>query len=270
MTKVLAIASQKGGVGKTTLSLNLALSLARRGWRTLLVDTDPQAGIGLSLARDRAAQPGLAEFIQQNAAFGDVITTSRIPEFRMLTVGNVAVEDSLAFGMALEDGEHLARLVTEASQGHDLIIIDTPAGFGGGTIGALRVATDILSPLQCEPLALRTMPQMLEVIVAMNEQGIDANFVGFVLNMVAFGNREVMSIVEEIWNSLPPEMVIQTLIARDPIFLKASMMGVPLELMSRVPPPAASGFTQLAGEIEDKLGLAQQEDDNEPFQLFFD
>lgn len=268
---VLTIASQKGGVGKTTLALNVALALARRGWRTLLVDTDPQGAIGLSLAQQRGSRQGLAEFISEQRSLSEVLLTTRLPELRLLPIGHVAIQDTLGFGAELANGQILSELVQQASQGHDLMIIDTPAGFGGCTMGALKVATAVLSPLQAEPLAMRSMPQLLEVMAWLKQQPHAPEFLGFVLTMVEMGSTHSVSATEELWKIMPKRLIFDTMIMRDQAFLKATAKGAPLALLSKNPPPSAAAFEQLAGELEAKLNLRVLEDEqDEPVSLFFD
>ena len=84
----IATASQKGGVGKTTLCINLAYSLARRGWKTLLVDTDPQGAVGLSLARSTRQKRGFYDFVGDAVALAEVMITTRLPEFSIVPSGH--------------------------------------------------------------------------------------------------------------------------------------------------------------------------------------
>lgn len=270
--QVLTITSQKGGVGKTTLALNLSMALAKRGWRTLLVDTDPQGAIGLSLAQKRGSKQGLAEMMAHQLPLSQAMLTTRLAELRLLPAGHVAIQDTWAMGSALADGQFLSQLVQEASPGHDLMIIDTPAGFGGSTLGALKVANAVLSPLQAEPLAMRSMPQLLEMMAWLKSQPNPAKFLGFVLTMVEMGDAYGVAVVEELWRSVPRRMVFNTMIMRDPSFLKATAKGVPLALLSKQsPPPTAAAFEQLAGELEQRLNLRHQEDEqDEPVSLLFD
>ena len=210
--KVLSVVSPKGGVGKTTLALNLAIALASRGWRTLLVDIDPQGSIGLSLAQERHRKAGVAEYVANQAKLAQLMITTKLPEFRLLPIGNLNISEANDFGNHLAQSDALRRLVEEASTGHDLLIFDTPAGFGGCTLGALKVSTDVISPVQGEPLSVRAIPQLLEVLNHMRHQGMSPRFLGVVLTMVQFGQEHAMASAEEIWKSLPDRYVFKTLI----------------------------------------------------------
>ena len=150
----LAVASAKGGVGKTTVALHMSHALAERGWRVLLVDTDPQGAIGLSLSRKVSQAPGLAEYVTGQAELAELVVQTRLPTLRLLPVGQLHPEDTLAFANVLANGAVLKQIASHAEEATDVLIIDTPCGFGGITLGALRVATHVLSPIQAEPVAL--------------------------------------------------------------------------------------------------------------------
>ena len=128
-----ATASQKGGVGKTTLSVNLAYSLARRGWRTLLVDTDPQSGIGLSLAKSSRGKEGLFDFLAGGVPLDRLILHSRLPELMILPAGQY---DACARrGISHDDApERLADLLRSAElRGADCVLMATAAVLVGLT-----------------------------------------------------------------------------------------------------------------------------------------
>ena len=133
---VLAITSQKGGVGKTTVSVNLAYSLARRGWNTLLVDTDPQGSVGLSLSEKARKCKGLYDAVNSGASAEGMILGTRLPELKILTSGKPhgyfeAVQPGI-------DGVAAMRRVVDDLRGRkqfDVVLIDTPAGLQGMCCG---------------------------------------------------------------------------------------------------------------------------------------
>jgi chromosome partitioning protein len=267
----LCVASQKGGVGKTTVALNLAYALATKGSRVLLVDTDPQGAIGLSL-RSRSGKgggPGLAGFTGGNLRLEDVVVRTRLAELDLLPVGPVAIQDSHGFAVHLADGSELARLKALAgSAAYDYMIFDTPSGFGGITLGALRAADWVLSTLQAEPIAMRSFPQLLEVLGALHRDGMAAQLLGVVLTMVQLRNRTSSSVAEEAWTRMPEDVVFDTTIPRDPVFLEASAQGVPLGLLRNRPPPMAALFDQLAQEVQVRVGHSEGGEDEGPISLF--
>jgi chromosome partitioning protein len=265
--KVLAIVSQKGGVGKTSVALNLAFSMARLGWRTLLVDADPQGGVGLSLNKSEGGV-GLAGIISGSATLQEAVLHTRVPEFDLLPIGAIAWQDTHGFGSRIEDGRALDALSAAAASHYDLLILDTPAGFGGVTMGALRAADFALTPLQAEPAALRSAPQLLEVLAALREEGSRVRLAGALMTMLQVRNKDSLAVAQEVWSRFPADLVLQTHVLRDPAFLEASTLGVPLGLMRRHPPPAAAVFDQIAQELEPRIELQKGGGDDGPIPLF--
>jgi len=265
--KVVGVVSQKGGVGKTTLALNLAYALAKRGHKTLLVDTDPQGAVGLSLQRP-STDVGLAGYVADRSPLDQVVIKTRIPELDILPVGNIAFQDSHPFACRMADGAELKRLVTDAQPRYTVMLVDTPAGFGGVTMGALRVADLALAPLQAEPVALRSAAQLLEVISAVRAEGSKVKLAGVVLTMLELRNPDSLAVATQVWAEFPTKAVFQTSVPRDRTFLQASTAGVPLGLLSRRAPPVAAVFDQLSQELEPHLELEVDGKEDGPIALF--
>src|SRR5271155_3822080 len=161
---VIAIASQKGGVGKTTISLNLGLAMARAGNRTLIMELDAQGSLGLSLGLPDRARPGVAEVLTGAEQLVDVLTRTRDPQLHVLCVGRVDPTTVSGFEEALSRGAVIPGILARLESEFDIVILDCPAGLGRVPTRAIEAATHILSPLQAEPLALRSVGQILALI----------------------------------------------------------------------------------------------------------
>lgn len=267
---VIATASQKGGVGKTTLCINLAYSLARRGWMTLLADTDPQGGVGLSLARSTRAKQGFYDWLCGEKNFNRLVLATRLPELQILPAGQ---HDACARRgwPADEVPARLADLLRAAElRGVDCLILDTAAGLNGMTEAVVKASDYVLLPQQAEPLAVRSVPHMLETLARFRAEGAGVKVAGILLTMVMGDHQISQKVVTELRAMLPADLMFDQTVPRLPSFLEASAMGVPVALIKRNPPPEALIFDQIAAEIEQRTGLLQDREASESHASLLD
>ncbi|MEN3942382.1 ParA family protein [Prosthecobacter sp. SYSU 5D2] len=253
----IATASQKGGVGKTTLCINLAYSLARRGWTTLLVDTDPQSGVGLSLARSTKVKQGFYDFLLGEKNFNKLVLSTRLPELQILPAGQYDACARQGWSQA-EVPSRLADLLRAAElRGVDCVIMDTAAGLNAMSESVVKACDYVILPQQAEPLAVRSVPHMLETLSRFRAEGAGVKVAGILLTMVMGESQISQKVVAELRSLLPADLMFEQNIPRMASFLEASAMGVPVALIKRNPPPEALIFDQLAAEIEQRTGLIQ-------------
>jgi chromosome partitioning protein len=159
--KTIAIINQKGGVGKTTTALTLAVGLRRKGFRTLLVDLDPQINLTMTTGTGRASKTALGvlteevtakEAIQQSRNFGDLIPASK----------NLTGADSFITGTGKE--YTLREALEPISKDYDYCIIDTPPALGILTVNALTACQEVIIPAQADLYSLQGITQLLETI----------------------------------------------------------------------------------------------------------
>jgi chromosome partitioning protein len=224
-----AIANQKGGVGKTTTAINLATALAAIGWRVLLIDFDPQgnASTGLGVTQSDRTQSSydvlLGEATPQEAA-----TASRIPGLDVIpaTVDLSSAEIDL---IALEQRTHRLKHALDAvPMGQwDIAIIDCPPSLGLLTVNALVAAQSLLVPLQCEFFALEGLSQLLQTferVRASLNPGLSV--LGVVLTMYDRRNRLTEQVAEDVRACLG-EAVFSTVIPRNVRLSEAPSHGLP-------------------------------------------
>ncbi|MGK3959061.1 ParA family protein [Sorangium sp. So ce291] len=265
---VIAVASQKGGVGKTTISLNLGLALARAGHRVLILELDAQGSLGLSLGLADRARPGVAELLTGAERLESVLLRTRDPQLQVLTVGRVDPTTVSGFEDALARGPVLPSVLARLAPDFDLVVVDCPAGLGKVTTRALEVATHALLPLQAEPLALRSVGQVLAVIDRVRaETNPRLSLVGMVLSMFDRQASASLDVAETLWTRFPDGIILDTVIPRDEAFLEASLRGAPLLLMQKRPPPLARVFDQLANDVLVRLEPTSPDDDDGPISL---
>lgn len=249
MSGRIAVVSAKGGVGKTTVSLNLALALAERGQRTLLVDLDPQGAVGHSLGKGDTDWPGVVDVLAGEARVEDVVVRTFEPKLSILPRGRLDPVDAIELEELLREPEVLEGLLEPLEGSFDRMVLDTPAGVGAATRGALAVADWALVVFKAEPLALRTIQQTLRVIehVAATTNPRLA-LMGIIATMVELQKDHAQGPLVELWNGF--EGVLDTTIPRSDTIARASMLGIPVAYHAGALPPEARRFEQLAAELE--------------------
>ncbi len=249
MANVISIVSSKGGTGKTTVALNLAVALAEKGDSTLLVDIDPLGAIGLSLARSDTEWTGLAEYILQKMPVEDTIVKTKLPALSILPRGRLDPLDISLYEEVLHSSQTLRGILAEVEGKFRYIIIDTPSGLGMITRAALAACNFVLLPLQAESLSLRSIMQTLRVITHVKEaENPGLQLLGILATMVQLQQDSSFNILKTVWASL--NGVLETYIPRADVFALASEKGLPVAFLGGKYPPEALRFEMLATEIK--------------------
>ena len=254
MGTVLAIVSQKGGVGKTTTAINLASALARRGRKTLLVDVDPQGsvrhGVGLADAYEPA---GLADVLSGARELQDVVLPTPLPWLRVLLAGSVTeAAEHETYQAQIASSPKLGELFERARNRGYLVVVDTPPGLGAVTRRVLAYSQHVIVPLQSEPLALQTTTQILRAIRDASVANPGLVLDGILLTMVEEGNAVSQRVAAYVRQQLPPELLFDVEIPRTMASIDAFAAGQPVILQSP-DDPAALAYSRLAELLDPKL-----------------
>ena len=254
MGAVLAVVSQKGGVGKTTTAVNLAAAFARRGMKTLLIDVDPQGsvryGSGLARGHDTA---GFADYLNGERTLREIILPTSLPWLRVILAGSVADEaDHAVYSQLVRETNVLQDLLGMAEQRCQVVVVDTPPGLGSITRKVLGASEHVIVPLQCEPLALQTTPQILrgiQDIIATNEE---LTLDGILLTMYERENPACERVAQYVRSHLPTNMVFDVVIPRTHASTDAFAAGQPVVL--REPSDAAAqAYVNLATMLANRF-----------------
>ncbi|NBV45536.1 MAG: ParA family protein [Planctomycetia bacterium] len=244
--RILCVANQKGGVGKTTTASNLAVGLARSGARTLLVDLDPQCNATTGLGVVPAAEhPLVAE-----VPLAESVVATAVPGLAIVP-GSRAVRDVERIAARARAGAAvLERHLAHGLNQWDYCLIDCPPSLGELTRTALAGATEVLMPIQCEYFALEGLTQMIEVIRdVMAEQPGRLRFSGIVLTMHDAALQLTAEVETEVRDFFG-EIVFETVIPRDVAVSEAPSHG--RSVIDHAPRSrGARAYTELCMEVRD-------------------
>ena len=223
----IAIANQKGGVGKTTTAINLATALAATGWRTLMIDLDPQgnASTGIGIGAEERESTSY-DLLIDGRPLVEVTRTTRIPGLDVVpaTVDLSGAEVELV-GVDDRTGRLKAGLFGDSR--HDVCLIDCPPSLGLLTLNALTAADTLLVPLQCEFFALEGLSQLLKTVEQVQQRFNPAlGIVGVVLTMFDRRNRLTDQVADDVRSCLG-SLVFDTVIPRNVRLSEAPSHGLP-------------------------------------------
>ncbi len=219
MTRVLCVANQKGGVGKTTTALNLAAALAKADQQTLLVDLDPQCNATSGMG----CQPTARHCLVERRPVRESLLATDVPNLQLLP-GCRSVQDVAQLAQ-LDEATMLEQHLTHGLASFDFVLIDCPPSLGQLTRAALSASTEVLMPIQCEFFAMEGLTQMIHVIRdVMQRRPGRLEFGGILLTM--YDERlelthEVDTEVREFFG----DIVFDTVIPRDPAVSEAPSHG---------------------------------------------
>ncbi|MEO8760716.1 MAG: AAA family ATPase [Bacteroidia bacterium] len=261
MGKVIAIANQKGGVGKTTTAINLAASLAVLEYKTLLIDADPQAnstsGVGID---PRTVKLGIYECLMDEINIKKAIIETDTPNLFLIPSDIDLVGAELELVDQPNRNQKLKTMLAKIKDDYDFIIVDCSPSLGLVTLNVLTAANSVVIPVQCEYFALEGMGKLLHTIkLVQTEMNEDLEVEGILLTMYDIRLRLSNQVVEEVKSHFQ-DMVFNTVIHRNTKLGEAPSYGKTIIMYDAVGKGSVN-YLNLAREILQKNGLTKISND---------
>ncbi len=253
----IAIANQKGGVGKTTTAINIATAMAAIGWKTLLIDLDPQGNASTGLGVDAANREFSSyDMLVEQAPLAKCTQATEIPGLDIMPATQDLSGAEIEL-VSVEDRTARLRQALESSSktgfnGYDICFIDCPPSLGLLTLNALAAADTLMVPLQCEFFALEGLSQLLQTVERVQERfNPDLGIVGIALTMFDRRNRLTDQVADDVRDCLG-QLVFEAVIPRNVRLSEAPSHGLPA-LVYDHQCPGSRAYIALARELIGRL-----------------
>lgn len=253
MAKIITVASQKGGVGKTTSALNLGYSLSRFGHRVIIIDTDPQGGLALSTNLRRVTTKGLLQYFSNEAAAAEITMITKDRSLAIVGLGIETPQEVITLEKLLQSDSFPSK-VKELGRNYDYMFIDAQAGLNSFLHNLLRHSDSVLIPVVCRILTLKSLPGLLKTIHHIQQHNSSLQLEGVVVTMFNQKDQRQQVLLEELHTTLPEKVMFKTIIPFDDCYEQASVKAIPIGLL-RGGHKAARYYLDLALEFTDRQDM---------------
>ena len=231
MDRIIAIANQKGGVGKSTTAINLSACLAEKGKKVLVIDMDPQGNTTSGLGVDKESlENTVYELILGEAGVNDCIIELPIENLSIIP-SNVNLAGAEIELIGMEEKEYILKnAIDQVKDAYDFILIDCPPSLNLLTINAMTTAKSVLVPIQCEYYALEGLAQLMHTIELVHDRLNEELVIeGVVFTMYDARTNLSLQVVENVKDNLQ-QMIYKTIIPRNVRLAEAPSHGLPINL----------------------------------------
>ena len=249
MGRIIAVANQKGGVGKTTTSINLAACLAEKGKKVLAVDMDPQGNLTSGLGVDKdSVEKSIYELIIGEVDIKEVINKEVLENLDIIPT-NIDLSAAEIELIGVDDKEYILRnAIDQVKDQYDFVIIDCPPSLSMLTINAMTTADSVIVPIQCEYYALEGLSQLIHTVELVKDRlNSKLEIEGVVFTMYDARTNLSLQVVENVKDNLQ-QNIYKTIIPRNIRLAEAPSYGLPI---NKYDPKStgAESYMRLADEV---------------------
>lgn len=257
MGRIIAIANQKGGVGKTTTAINLSACLAEKGQKVLAIDMDPQGNMSSGLGLDKnSVEKTIYDLIIGESEVEEVLQKNALENLDILPA-NVDLSAAEIELIGIDEKEYIVKKAIEKiKDAYDYVIIDCPPSLSMLTINAMTTADSVLVPIQCEYYALEGLSQLIHTIELVQERlNPSLKIEGVVFTMYDARTNLSLQVVENVKDNLD-QTIYKTIIPRNIRLAEAPSYGMPINLYD----PKSTGAESYMLLAEEVINKGEEDD----------